>query len=278
MAPATDDRLQEIWQAARAARPQIDVPAADFARYVVERLPSGADALAAVADIHTADLYLACACSRGDPAGLAVFEREFIAQVSTYLRRDDAVPGFADEVKQKLRATLLVRDGEQAPRIVQYSGLGPLNAWLRVAATRAAVDLRRARNPGDATALGMPETLRTAAPDAELSYLKNHYGPELRDAMAAALAALDARDATVLRLFFTEGMTERAIGAMYQVSERSARRWVANARQWILAETRKRLMDRLDVTVNQLDSIIRLVQDDLGPSIVELLKRPPDDR
>ncbi len=114
----------------------------------------------------------------------------------------------------------------------------------------------------------------TAELDPELQYLKARYASELRQALETTLADLSPREATVLRLYFLEGMTTFAIGSMYRVAERTARHWIATIRTKILDETRHRLGDRLNIPDGEIESLVRLLRDDLNPSILEVLDHP----
>lgn len=274
---ALEAALEDLCARARQAWPDLALPADGFVRHVAGRLPAQGDPLRALEGILAGDLYLAYGCTIGDPAALAAFERHLMPQVTGYLRRRDALPGFADELKQQLRARLLVADGALLPRIAGYGGRGPLGGWLRVAAARLAINLREAA-PRDELPLRETDVpaVRTASEDPELAYLRTHYGAILREATAAALGALDAREAAVMRLFFLQSMTTEAIGATLRISKRTVRRCVAQARERILDETRRLLRARLDVTRTQLDSIIRLAAEDLDPSIVKFLRGPEE--
>src|SRR5579884_1384958 len=115
----------------REAWPGVDVADADFAAAVERHRP---------APEHLADLYLATACAAGNAAALAAFERTHLSQVAAFVARTDSDPAFAEEVRQRLREKLLVG---QPPRISEYAGQGPLGGWVRVAAVRMALDLRK---------------------------------------------------------------------------------------------------------------------------------------
>jgi RNA polymerase sigma-70 factor (ECF subfamily) len=109
--------------------------------------------------------------------------------------------------------------------------------------------------------------------DPELDYLKRRYGAELRSAFQSTLGALPRRDATILRLFFLNGITIDAIGRMYKVSGRTVQRWITSVREHILKETRRLLQERLDVGAAELESLLRLAQSQLEMSISRYLKR-----
>jgi RNA polymerase sigma-70 factor (ECF subfamily) len=268
-----EETLRGLVEAARRAWPALDLPPETFVRHLAERLPADpeGDPLAVVAATHAADLYLACACARGDELAIAEFDRTFIAQISKYLSRADALPAVADEVKQTLRASLLVGNGEILPRIAGYSGRGPLGAWLRVTATRAALRLRdteRARNPANAG----DAAVFPARGDPEIDYLRTHYAEDFRGAFEATLASLSPREGSLLRLHFLDGMTIEAIGALYRVSGRTVKRWLARTRRRILDETHRRLAERLRISASDLDALIGLLRSRLDVSIVRFLK------
>ena len=73
----------------------------------------------------------------GDPIAHQVLETDILSQVPQFIARIDGSAQVVDEVRQLLRERLLVKRGEQLPRIAEYAGLGPLGAWVRVARVAA---------------------------------------------------------------------------------------------------------------------------------------------
>src|SRR5207248_3125260 len=118
--------------------------------------------------------------------------------------------------------------------------------------------------------LGEQDIAATTA-DPELEYLRGRYAGELREAVRAALAATDAHDATILRLFFLQGMRAEEIAKVYDVVPRTVRLWIAHARETILDETRRRLGSRLRLPESEAQSLLRLLNQDLDTSILQLL-------
>ncbi len=266
--------LRNLWHAARVAWPDIDLPAAVFLPYLAERLPPKHATLVALHAVRAADLYLACACMRGHPGALAVFRNEYLSQVDRFLARKDALQGFSDEVKQVLSERLLVGTGEALPEIGGYSGRGPLAAWLRVAAVRAAIALRAVESKNvslvkELNALAIP----TAAPDPELSLLRTQCSREFREAFAAALSELTPQESSIIKLHFLEGVTAEALAALYHVSKRTLFRTIENVRRKILKSVRSHLARQLDLPKHELQSVMRAVQTDLGSTIVRFLKK-----
>ena len=160
---------------------------------------------------------------------------------------------------------LVGADGDP-PRIATYTGRGALGAWVRIAATRLALNLRKSdqRHAGteDDDAISL-----SGSHDPELEYVKTRYATELSEALRATLLALPARLASVLRLHYQQGMTVDAIGTMYKVRGRTVQRWLAEARDSILSETRRLLHERAGIADSQLDSLIELVKSRLDISI-----------
>lgn len=271
IAGALEAALASALDAGRAAWPDVPLDPLEFAAHLAARVPEAPpDLAAAIGELHAADLYLACACARGEPRALACFDDHFMAAVGRTWGGRHRLADFADEVRQALRVRLLVAEGGAPPRIAGYSGRGPLAAWVRMAATRLGLDLRRRERPGardDDDEL----TLEARGDDPELEYLKTRYAAELTEALQTTLAALSARTANVLRLHYQAGMTVDAIGTMYRVSGRTVQRWLAEARRTILGETRRLLSERLGLTDSRLDSLIGLVRSRLDISISQYL-------
>jgi RNA polymerase sigma-70 factor (ECF subfamily) len=269
--PELDRLLCTALATARTAYPDVSVDDEAYLRHLLKAVPAGADPLEVLPRLALADLYLACACCLGDARAIARFEREFVRQVSAYVGRAGALAGFDDEVKQALRNRILVAETSLLPRIASYSGKGPLGAWVRMTATRIAADLRRESGrarPGDG------DLLSAVAPDPELSYLKRRYGAECSRAVELAFRELSEREANLMRLYFLEQSGAAVIAAMYGVTARSVQRWIAATQAQLLASTKRILKERLALSTGELDSLLGLVESQLGVSVYRLLGAP----
>jgi len=258
---------------ARAAWPGVNLPCEAFAAHLHNCVPGGVDAASALREMHTNELYLACACARGDAVAVAAFERHCLDVVDEALSalglRSSGLP---NEVKQRLRIYLLLADSG-APGILRFSGRGKLRHWLRVIAVREALALLRARDrelPADDELLERA-VLPVASP--ELEFLKRHYQHEFRVALAEAVSALSARDRTLLRQTFVDGLTIDHLGKFYGVHRATAARWLARAQRSVRKEMEARLMRRLQVPRRELMSILRLVRSGLEVSLRFLFPR-----
>jgi RNA polymerase sigma-70 factor (ECF subfamily) len=272
-APELESVLGGLIEAGKTTWPDLALAPEVFLRHVAEHLIEDGDLLQILRMLHAGDLYLACCCSAGDKQALQHFERHFLTPAAEHVSRSYTLP--ADDVKQALRARLLVgRDG-LPPKIAGYSGQGPLGAWLRMTATRVAIDLRQAESMHHRRNDQAAPVLFTAPPpDPEIAYLRARYAGELETAFHSTMVGLSTRERNVLRLHFLESMSAEAIGKVYGVSTRTANRWLERTRQRILAETRRLLAERLDLSSAQIDGVIRLFQGHFNMSVFTVLQGP----
>jgi len=267
------DRHDEtnVIAAARAAWPEIELTAERFLAYLAERAPAGAEPAVALRALHTSDLYLACACVHGDPAALAAFDDHCLAAADRALVRLGLDADTIAEVKQRLRRALLVPEGGP-PRLVGFAGRGALRSWVRVLAIHEAWSVLRATR-GQLAADDRLADLASAGATPELEYLKRTYRPEFERAFRAAIQVLQARDRTLLRQHFLDGVTINELGALYRVHRATIGRWLERARAQVLDATRTHLMQHLDVPRAEIESILRLVLSQLELDLRPLLAR-----
>jgi RNA polymerase sigma-70 factor, ECF subfamily len=213
--------------------------------------------------LHGAELCLACACAQGNDAALRVFESEYIARLEpTFKRLGDG--DFIDDARQLLRERMLV--GPDA-RIATYAGTGPLLGWLRIAALRVALNLRRSSlRPSDA--LLVEEIVRELP--VEASDLPR-YVEVFSAAMQRAFTALEARDRNLLRLHHVDGLTLDRLGALFQVHRATVARWLAQARSRIFEEVESEVKRTLKLSPSEFQSMLGLVRSYLDASLSGLM-------
>jgi RNA polymerase sigma-70 factor (ECF subfamily) len=216
---------------------------------------------------HAADLYLACACAARDPHALRAFESHFLARVDAFVARINPASEFAAEVRQHLRTRLLVGEGSALPRIAGYSGQGPLGAWVRMAATRAALNLHRASGV-QLDANRVPDLGERVPPEVRL--LRQRYAGEYKAALRQAWAALTVRERSILRLHFADGSSAEEVGVVFQVHRATATRWISAARQRMMDLTLHIVGERLRLPRAELQSIAHLIRSELDLSISQL--------
>ncbi|HEY2745935.1 MAG TPA: sigma-70 family RNA polymerase sigma factor [Polyangia bacterium] len=264
--PVPSAELERLVAAAEAAWPELPPPGEAFADALAERIRDEPDPAAALARLHSGDLYLAHACLHGVAPALAALDRK-LAETPSFLVGLNASAGEVDEVRQLLRERLLVGP---RPRLAGYSGRGTLGSWLRVAAMRALSNLRRdeasrQRIEGQADAL---------APviDPELRYLKRQYADQFRESVSEAFSALSPQQRNLLRLKLVDGLNVTDIGALHGVHRATAARWVDEARRLVVDGTKARLRQRLQIAADELEGLLALVHSQLDVSLAGLLR------
>ena len=208
------------------------------------------------------DLFLVAATLEGTPGALALLDTQ-IAAAAAVVARIDRTPSFIDDVKQEVRLKLLTGD---APKLWTYSGVGSLLDWLRVIATRAALNLKRTDRlrPGD----DIPEAVLGGQ---EAQQLKRWYLADLHRALEASFQRLVVRDRTLLRLHFVDRLNIERIGAVYGVNRATVARWLVAIRTRLFEDVRSELGARHGLDTAEVKSLYRLMERDVHVTMSRIL-------
>jgi RNA polymerase sigma-70 factor (ECF subfamily) len=239
--PGLEAALSAIVEAGRARWPRVQLSPEEFCAYAGERVRAD-DILGALAALRCAELFLACACVKGDPAALRYFEDEYLAPLGPALARVGFPEDVIDDVRQSVRMLLVAVSGGQ-PAIARYRGTGPLRSWVRAAAVRIGRRALRAARAGQREAAFDPS--RPASHDPELAALRARCQQHFRPAFEEAVAALSPRQRNVLRQQFVHRLSVAQIARLYGVHRATAVRWLSEARERLIATTRRALERRL---------------------------------
>ncbi|HEY5949680.1 MAG TPA: sigma-70 family RNA polymerase sigma factor [Kofleriaceae bacterium] len=260
---------ESLLATARASWPHVKLDEDQLATFIGERLV-GPDLVAALAAAPAADLAIAGACVAQEPTAHAAFDHVLgevdIAGASTGSDKDQI-----EEVKQLLRVQLLVAKAGKPPGIAGYRGRGPLRGWVRITATRELIRHKKKRTREVSFTQSLEKYLTNGA-DPALEQLKAEYRTEFALALNEAIQDLTPEDRTLLRQAIVDDMSIDAIGAAFGVHRATAARWLTRARASLVSATHKRLAERLKLPVDQIESVIRLVQSRLDASVIRYLK------
>jgi len=214
------------------------------------------------------DLVLAFACARSDPEGLRVFESEHVSRIGPSLLRVDPSADFLDEVQQRLRERLLVPPN---PRIRSYAATGPLLSWVRVAATRIGVDLKRHEPKRGTQNLAdcMLQECHLQGPEAV------RYRDVLEASIRSVFGQLEVRERNLIRLHYVDGLNVDRLGAMYDVHRATAARWIAAVRTRIFEDVACDVRATLKLSRSEFYSILGFVRSYLEASLGGLLGPAP---
>ena len=267
---ALEEALATLLASAKAAWPSFAVDDHAFLEDVRAKLGADGDVLDDLTSLHAADLYLAAACASHDPKALAEFERLYVAEVPRSLSRLAPTADFVKEVQQALRDKLLVPQGERRPRIADYSGRGALGAWVRVAALRTALSMRRGRKELLARDGSIPDQVALVT-DPDALAVRKRYRGALKAAMQSALASLSDDDRTLLRMHVIEGLSVAELGERHGVHGSTISRRITRIRASVLDEARRQLSAAERLRESEFQSVVRVLQSDLDVSIERIL-------
>lgn len=261
-----------VLAAARDAWPTIQFDDVELARFVGPRL-AGIDLPSALATLPAGDVAIAAACAAQEPTAHAAFD-SILTEVDAAGATTRAPKDLVDEVKQLLRVQLLVEKDGKPAGIAGYKGKGPLRGWVRITATRELIRhlKKAAREVSTSADRQLEEVLGAGTDDPMLEQLKGEYRAHFATALREAIAGLDAEDRTLLRQQIVDKLSIDELGAAYGVHRATAARWLTRSRGALVAATRDRLAAKLAMPVEEIDSVIRLVQSRLDASVVRYLK------
>lgn len=262
-------RLADVLARAVAAQPSLDL--VSFAEALAAHARASGDVDAYLTSARAEDLALAHACARGDRAAISAFEKLYFGEMDRAFLKVKRGKVDRQDFEQRMRERLFVATDARRPRIADYTGQGDLRAWFRVAMTRTLIN--ESQRPAhdaptdDEELAAMP----AAAADPELELLRRKYSEEFRASFARALNALDARDRAILGYVVIEKMGIDALAEVYDVHRATAARWVQRAREALVSGVKSDLEKSLKVPAQELESILRLVGDEVEISIRRLL-------
>jgi RNA polymerase sigma-70 factor (ECF subfamily) len=228
-----------------------------------------------VSRLHAEDFYLACGCALGEPQALAAFDRSYLSQLPVllgHMRLSNAVIG---EVGQVLREKLLVGTGDRPARIRLYSGQGSLLGWLRVVATRAALNLGDAqdeKNVGDSGAVDALMTSQTP----ERALIMQQQRHDLLAILRDAIRTLPTEQRQALRMQMCDGLTGDDIAARLSVTRSTVVRWLSAAREATLKETERLFRQRLDLSGVEVEQVVAETRSHLDLRLSQLFRSAPD--
>jgi RNA polymerase sigma-70 factor (ECF subfamily) len=259
--------LAALYTRGREAHPRIIVPEQAFGRYLARcAAESKSDSLS---NLAVEDVYLACACAEKVRGATPAFERRYGRVIRRAVSR---VLGTADErqeAEQRAWQHLLVGGLDGPARIAQYLGQGPLEKWISVASMRVAISFgrsesaeRRLRDKAIAEASGV---------DPEHMFMKGELREAFEAAVSGALARLKPRERLVLKLYLVSGMTLEGIGKSLGVTRQAVTKTLGNARETIVSEVNESVRQQLDMSNDDLTSLLRYVASQLDVSISRVL-------
>ncbi len=267
MVTAVERELCTLHARGREAWPGVELDIPTFSALAAKQLDDGP-----LDDVRADDLYLAIACAARVKQAIIEFDKHYLAGLASGLIRQGQDRAAAADVVQAVRVRFLVGDVDRGPKIAEYNGRGSLTAWLRVAASRAAVTAFRKHRRE--TAIDDVAIVATSChPD--IGLLGMQLGRELETAFRSSFAALAPRERNLLRYQVLDRLGVDRIAVLHGVHRVTAARWIAHARKALIEGVRCRLQDRLGIDREELDSTLRQIASQIELSLRWLLTPMP---
>ncbi|GHG78780.1 hypothetical protein [Comamonas sp. JC664] len=241
-----------------------------FARHLGARLSEAEDPVVALERLHARDLALALACAQGTPGAADLFDAEVLRKLHGSLARFHPSPSFVDEVLQALRGNLLMPRPDSPPRLLGYAGVGSLLHWVNISAVRLALRMRKAQGQ-EAQVDAEMMAADPAQGGLELGLVREEARAHVRAAFVQAVASLDDEDRELLRLHFVEHLSLTRLGELYGVHKSTLSRRLAGVKALLESRTHQGLTERLSLSQEELDSLMRAVHGRLDVSLSGLL-------
>jgi RNA polymerase sigma-70 factor, ECF subfamily len=225
-------------------------PATAWDEARVRPLVDAADPVA-LSGPHRTDLLWAWACLACDSDALAALESGPITGARAHLRTLGLSAAVIDDAVQRALSRLVA----DRAALATYRGRGSLDNFVRTIVVRHAFDEQH-KTP---RTVELTDAFATPSPDPELEYMRKLYAEHIAAAFRDAWGKLGAHERFLLALQLYEGMTIDDLGRVYSIHRASAARRAAAARSSLLGHIRACLRERLAVTDDTLDSILRIV-------------------
>jgi RNA polymerase sigma-70 factor (ECF subfamily) len=268
--------LREMYDNGRTQWPQLSVTFEDFQRYCAH-LGNDDTSIAKAIEFAT-DLYLCCACTLGDTVAHGLLKTEAEELVRGAIARISKESEFVLETLQEFWKKVLL--GEEA-KVQDYQGRGPLMAWLRIVATRVAIDRNRVVRTLAERETDLRDCMAEQAFGPESTLMKERYYDPFRTALQQTLTGLSPKDRNLLRMHIVGHCSIDQIGRAYGVHRATAARWLERAKKRILLDVRTQLEAMgTRLTDSEFQSVARVVGGELAleisvfPSNVKTLESP----
>lgn len=268
---ALEAELEQVRRDGHAGWESVSLDPLTFARQAAERITRMELDAPGLDRLRAADLYIAAATSTGDDAAIAAFVARYGPDIEITLSRHGLTGDLVEEVKQELLRRFFVGETERPPSILQYSGKASLLGWIRTTAVRAAIDYCRKGNRYILVDDPLLDAIEASADDPELKYMKDGYQKEFRRCIHEAILALATEDRILLRHYHVDEMNIDDIGRLLQSHRATAARRLARIREDVERKARESVMQKLRLSENEYDSVLRLIRSQMHLSICRVL-------
>lgn len=268
---AGEIELRTMVEEAMRMWPQIRVDEQAFSHYLRSRYETACQS-ESHPKLAGGDLCLAFAAFCGDKEALQEFDRLQRQVLDSIYAVNRLTADQREEFHQHMRELFLVGRGGKPPRLLQYKGVGSLRGWLRVALLRNGVRFLgacdRLAAPGAPTAEDIANIDDDGERDAACAQLLG----EFRSAFRASVESLSKRERRLLRQSLLCGRTVAGVAESHDAHRVTVARWMRQVRASLHKATRKRMRQRLNLDVEEFDSVLRFINSRICVTYADLLE------
>ena len=228
--------------------------------FVGDASPERSEIKQFIDEIRADDLCLILACERGDEKAWEDLVANFDSTVKSAARKISPNAEDAEDLASSIWAELygLRRDadGNKKSKLAYYSGRGSLAGWLRAVVGQLAVDQFRKQSKYVQIEEDREfDNLASEAADHDNGHMSHVDNPEeefakgaaesdVSEALASAVAALDAEERLILKLYYFDDLKLKDIAATFGYHEATASRKLTRVQHEIRKGVEKALMAR----------------------------------
>lgn len=223
-----------------------------------------------VDEIRADDLCLIIACERGQEKAWEDLVANFDATVKSAARKISSNSEDAEDLASSIWAELYGlrqdADGNKKSKLAYYSGRGSLAGWLRAVVSQLAVDQFRKQSKfvqieedrefenlaSEAAESNNNHGVVGHADNPEEEFAKGAAESDVSEALATAVAELEAEDRLILKLYYFDDLKLKDIAATFGYHEATASRKLTRVQNEIRKGVEKALMSRHGWTENEV--------------------------
>ena len=229
-------------------------------KYLLRDVPNAAhtDIEEFVHDIRSDDLCLIIACEKGDEKAWEDLVADFDSTVKSAARKISSNNEDADDLASSIWAELyglrVDADGKKKSKLAYYSGRGSLAGWLRAVVSQLAIDQfrkqskfvqieedREFENLANEAANGDGNHFGSKTKNPEDIFSENQTAADVSAALSEAIAALEAEDRLILKLYYFDDLKLKDIAATFGYHEATASRKLTRVQTEIRKGVEKQL-------------------------------------
>lgn len=248
---------------AQKEHPQIDIAPSLFRAHW--------DTCVGITNERAADIWLALGIAHGNDYALN-WLKQWVHREAQKLPRVKIEQQWTSEVESRTLRIVAVKVDDALPKIANYRGRGPLQAWLRtvlIRTARAMIEKHPAVDNAEIEKIALGSGRHD---DLEQEVLKNRFRGLLGPALRAAAGRLSSKERALIAMHYIDELSIDEIGAAYQIHRATAARWLNQARAHFLEATRDSVAQAANVGRLEVDSLIRHVKSHLDLSLRAVLE------